>query len=293
MDASSPHDVAPEAARERCQVYAPASGGGGLTLLARQIVADLGRSRWLTFQLLRRDLVASSKQSVMGALWFIVLPLFGIAAFVALNRAGVLSPGRVALPYPIYAIGGLAFWQLFAMGSAAGAHALSSSAALIGKINFSRKSLVIASQGRAWITFVVHIALLLGVQIWQGAPLRVTMLLAPLLAIPVLLLGLAAAFLLALANALIRDVATSTPLAINLLLLATPILYEIPDQGSLRWIARINPLYHLVAAPRDLILMGTLPNPMDFLVSAVFAVVALAGALLFFHVAEQRIVERL
>jgi lipopolysaccharide transport system permease protein len=294
MTAPHPNHAGADSDQPTVRVYEPVGNrGGGILLLTRQIAADIGGSGWLTLQLLRRDLVATSKQSIAGALWFVILPLFGVAAFVVLNRAGVLAPGDVHLPYPVYAVGGLAFWQLFAMGSAAGAHALTSSAALIGKINFSRKALVIASQGRAWVAFLVHLALLLGFQLWFDAPIRATMLLVPLLALPILLLGLAVAFVLAIANALARDVATSTPLLLNLLLLATPILYQTPAHGVLRSLTRVNPLYHLVAGPRDLILMGTLPDPTGFLLSVVFAVVALAGALLAFHVAEQRVVERL
>jgi lipopolysaccharide transport system permease protein len=294
MTATQSNDAPADSDGPKLRVYEPVGGrGGGLLSLARQIAADIGGSGWLTFQLLRRDLVATSKQSIAGALWFVILPLFGVAAFVVLNRAGVLAPGDVHLPYPVYAVGGLAFWQLFAMGSAAGAHSLTSSAALIGKINFSRKALVIASQGRAWVTFLVHLALLLGFQFWFGVPVRATMLLAPLLALPMLLLGLAAAFVLAIANALVRDVATSTPLVLNLLLLSTPILYEIPGRGVLSRLTHVNPFYHLVAGPRDLLLLGTLPNAVGFLLSVVFAVFALAGALLAFHVAEQRVVERL
>jgi lipopolysaccharide transport system permease protein len=291
MVASSADDMATKS--PECSVYEPTGRGGGIAFLVRQIAGDIGRSGWLTLQLLRRDLIASSKQSVMGVLWYVVLPLCALATFVVLNRAGVLAAGKMTLPYPVYAVGGLAFWQLFAMGCAAGANALTSSAALIGKINFSRKSLVIASQGRVWITFLVHVVLLLGFQALLGAPIRASMLWTPILAIPVLFLGLAGAFVLAVANTLVRDVASATPLVLNLLLLTTPVLYRIPDQGVLSWLSRVNPLYHLVAGPRDMVLAGTLASPAGFLLSALFSVLALAGALLFFHVAEQRIVERL
>ena len=61
------------------------------------------------------------KQSVIGVLWVFVMPIFSVATFLVLTRAGIFSIGALQVPYPLYAISGMGFWQLFAAGLIAAA----------------------------------------------------------------------------------------------------------------------------------------------------------------------------
>jgi len=44
------------------------------------------------------------KQSFIGILWALIIPLVSVGTFIILNRSGVFTIGDINVPYPIYAI---------------------------------------------------------------------------------------------------------------------------------------------------------------------------------------------
>lgn len=81
-----------------------------------KMLQELIKSRDLIWRLFVRDFLAKYKQTVLGVLWAIIMPLLMIGTFVFLNRTGVLNIGKTDVPYPIFALVGLSIWQLFAAG---------------------------------------------------------------------------------------------------------------------------------------------------------------------------------
>jgi ABC-type polysaccharide/polyol phosphate export permease len=58
-------------------------------------------------------------------------------------------------------------------------------------------------------------------------------------------------------------------------------------------LATINPLYYLLAVPRDLLISGTTQALSGYLPSATMSVVLLGLAWQLFHLAESRLAERI
>lgn len=77
---------------------------------------ELIKSRDLIWRLFVRDFLAKYKQTVLGVLWAIIMPLLMVGTFVFLSRTGVLNIGKTDVPYPIFVLVGLSIWQLFAAG---------------------------------------------------------------------------------------------------------------------------------------------------------------------------------
>jgi len=128
----------------------------GYISLFREIFNEVKNNKWLTYQLFKRDFIAVYKQSFIGILWVLLVPLVSVGTFIVLNQSGIFNIGEIDVPYPIYALLGMAFWQLFATGVVACSNSLVSAGAMLTKINFSKKSLVIASTGRSIVTFLIQ-----------------------------------------------------------------------------------------------------------------------------------------
>ena len=79
----------------------------GFVLSWKAMIENVVNSRELIWQLFKRDLLAGSKQSVLGILWIVISPLVGIVSWVLMNEAGVLHPGALDIPYPLYVL----FWN--------------------------------------------------------------------------------------------------------------------------------------------------------------------------------------
>jgi lipopolysaccharide transport system permease protein len=265
----------------------------GYLSLFPDIFREMARNRWLTYQLFKRDFLTVYKQSFLGFLWVVIIPLVSVATFLLLRRSGVFAIGTLSVPYPLYALLGMAFWQLFATGLIASSNSLVTAGALIVKINFSKKSLVLASAGQSLVSFGIQMTLTSTLFVVYGVTPSWTILLLPLLILPVLLLTLGLGFLLALLNGVFRDIGNTISVLLTFMLFLTPVLYPRPESGLLATLADYNPLYPLVAGPRDMILTGTLSSPGSFALASVGSVVVFLAALLLFHLTETRLTERI
>ncbi|MGQ9455874.1 MAG: ABC transporter permease [Armatimonadota bacterium] len=259
--------------------------------LIKDVFRDIVANHWLTLQILRRDIFAVYRQSAAGLLWLFINPLLMIGTFVILGRSKVFDLGDVRAPYPIYAVLGMSLWQLFAVGLTSSANSLVAAGSMIAKINFSKKSLVIASLGNSILAFLIQFAIVLVLfGVYHAAP-KPHILLVPLLAIPMMLVTLGLGFIVALFNAVLRDVGVAIPVLIQFLLLLTPVLYA-PRSGLIAQLTRYNPLYYLVSMPRDLAILGYTNHVTGYLIASVIAVFVFMVCLVTFHLTETRIAER-
>lgn len=258
----------------------------------REMAVDLFRSRELIWRLFLRDFQAKYKQSLLGLAWVVINPLVAIALFVFLNSAGILSVGNTGVPYVVFAIVGLTIWNLFAVGLTAGANSIVNAGPMVTKINFPKVSLVFAAAGQSLVEFGVRLIL-------SGAILAAfrvipswTVIFLPFALLPLLLLTLGLALILALLAGVFRDIANVITLATTFLMFFVPVLYPVPKAGIAAKIAAVNPLVQLVVGPRDLVFSGSFVNAVNFAWSSVFALLVFLFCWRLFFLAETKIAER-
>ncbi len=264
----------------------------GYWSLIQQIFVEIKENRWLTYQLFKRDFFATYKQSMIGVVWVFILPLINVATFVMLSQSGIFQVGEITVPYPLYAILGMSFWQIFSSGVVTAGSSLSNAGEMVTRINFSKKSLVFATMGRPLVSFLIQM-LLVGILciIYRIMPAPGAILI-PLAILPVMFFTLGLGLLLAILNAIIRDTGNLLYIGLTLLMYLTPVLYAKPKWGILVAITKYNPMYYFVSAGRDLFLRGTIVEWQGFLASALLGVVLFFLALIVFHLTETRIAER-
>lgn len=265
----------------------------GYLSIFREIYYEFKRSKWLTYQLFKRNFLSLYKQSFIGILWALIIPLVSVGTFIVLNRSGIFSIGEIDVPYPIYAILGMAFWQLFATGLVASSNSLVSAGPMISKINFSKKALVIASTGQSLVSFLIQIILVGILFIYYGVTPNIAILLVPILILPLMLFTLGLGFIFALLNGVARDIGNIISVLMTFLMFLTPVLYAKPTSGILAQVTDYNPLYHLVSAPRSMVLQGSIPEWNGFLVASVISGIVFIICLIIFHLTETRVAERI
>jgi lipopolysaccharide transport system permease protein len=259
----------------------------------REIWQEISGNRWLTWQLFKRDFFATYKQSFFGVFWAFIVPLVSIGTFIALNRSGVFSTGDINVPYPLYAILGMSFWQLFSTGIIACSDSLVKAGQMLTKINFSKKSLIFAAFGQSLISFSLQLILVVILFVHYRITPDWSVIFIPFLIIPLLLLTCGLGFLFSLINGVTRDIGNILPMFITFFMFLTPVLYAKTPQGVLYYVTRFNPMYYFVSAPRELALSGSLQEPRGFLISSILALVIFIFGLIAFHLTETRIAERI
>jgi len=247
----------------------------------------------LTYQLFKRDFFTIYKQSIIGVLWAFIIPLMSVGTFIVLNKAGIFTFGDIAVPYPIFAILGMAFWQLFSTGLIACSNSLVKAEDMLVKINFSKKSLVIASMGQSIVSFLFQLLLVAVLFIYYGITPSIAVVLIPFIVLPILVLTLGLGFILSLLNGVMRDIGNLLAILMTFFMFLTPVLYVKPSSGILAKISTYNPLYYFVSGSRELVLKGTISDLNGFLISVVFSVIVFTVCLIAFHLTETRVAERI
>ena len=265
----------------------------GYLSIFSEILNEFKKNKWLTYQLFKRDFFALYKQSFIGVLWAFIIPLVSVGTFIILNRSGIFSIGDINVPYPIYAILGIAFWQLFSTGLITSSNSLVKAGSMIVKINFSKKSLVIASAGQSIVSFLIQITLVIILFIYYKITPSSAILLIPLFMIPIMLLTIGLGFIFSLLNGIVRDIGNILSILMTFLMFLTPILYAKPSTGILARITDYNPLYYLTSVPRELALTGTISEWKGFLISSTISIFIFIICLIVFHLTETRVAERI
>lgn len=258
-----------------------------------EIFSEFKESKWLIYQLFKRDFIATYKQSFIGVLWAFIIPLVSVGMFIILNRSGVFTIGDIDVPYPVYAILGMAFWQLFSTGLIAGSNSLVKAGSMIVKINFSKKALVVASVGQSIISFLIQISLVAILLGYYRITPSIWTLLVPITILPIILFTLGLGFILSLLNGVLRDIGNMLSIFITFLMFLTPVLYAKPRVGILARITKYNPLYYMISVPRDLVLMETAPLLKAYLITSIISIAVFIICLVAFHLTETRIAERI
>lgn len=259
-------------------------------VMARNII----KSRELIWQLFKRDLLAGYKKSYVGYAWMFVSPLLGIVSWIFLQKTGLLNPGDVGVPYPVYVLIGTSMWGLFMGFYASAASTLSSGGGLLMQVNYPHEALLfkqVANQLAGYgIGFVMNVAVLLlfGVVPSWG------ILIFPVVALPLFFLGVALGLIIAMVSVVAYDMSRLVELAMGILMYTVPVIYS-PSSTSvaLLTINKWNPLTYLVCSCRDMILYGTLYHPKAYFISALLAFLAFMVSWRLFYVSEDKLIERM
>jgi len=265
----------------------------GYIALWQEIFYELKHNKWLTLQLFKRDLFAIYKQSLVGVFWAFIVPIISVGTFIMLNRSGIFEFGEIEFPYPIYAILGLAFWQLFSTGLINTSNSLVKAGSMLVRINFSKKSLVIASGAQSLIAFIVQLVLVIILFFVYGIYPSIKFIFLPFFMIPVILFTLGFGFVFSLLNSVVRDIGNALSVLMTFLMFLTPVLYAKPKIGILMPITKFNPLFYLISIPREIILKGSTVEWKGYLISVGIAVLVFIVGLVIFHLTETRVTERI
>jgi len=279
---------------EKTTIYLPDNSiRKGYVSLFKEMIEEITTSRWLTWQLFKRDFSAMYKQSLLGVFWALVVPFISVGTFIFLNRAGIFSIGDIAVPYPIFAVAGMALWQLFSTGLIASTNSLVNAGAMITKINFTRESLVISATGQAIVSSLIQTVIVFALFVWYHIIPPWTLVLVPFAVLPLFLLTLGLGFIFSLINGVLRDVGNMISVSITFLLFLTPVLYAKPASGIAAVASHYNPLYYLISVPRDLLILGGTTELYGYVWSAILAIVVFFVCWAAFHLTETRITERI
>lgn len=273
-------------------VYTP----DGLRQLGSRIwlvmAVQLWSSRELIWRLIYRDISVRYRQSFLGYVWAVIPAVVTVLIFTYLTEQRVLPIGKLALPYPVFALWSLSVWQLFAGVLGSATYSLVGAGALVSKINFPKEALVIAAVGTPLFDFLVRMLPVAVVFAWYGVLPPWQALWVPLLLLPLLSLALGLGFFLAVLNLAVRDIGNMVGTLLTFGMFAAPVFYPPPVTYPFYLVNVLNPFSPLLIATQDVLAHGALQHVGLFAGSVAFAVLMFLAGWRIFHLTMPRVAER-
>lgn len=260
------------------------------TMMSRNI----WRSRELIWQLFKRDFLAAYKKSFIGFTWIFIAPLLGIVQWVFLQKTGMLNPGDLDIPYPVYILIGTSMWGLFMGFYGSAASTLSSGSSLVMQVNYPHEVLLFKQAAQQVTNFLIVFVLNIIVMICYRITPNWGICVFPLVALPLFFLGAAIGLMVAMINVVAVDVSRLINMGMGLLLLGTPVVYSNRNPAPfLSVILKWNPLTYLICSCRDIIIKGELYYPELYFVCAGASLVVFMISWRLFYVSEHKLIERM
>jgi len=250
---------------------------------------ELWGFRELCTRFVARDVTLRYRQTALGVTWVILQPLMGagVLSFVFGGVAGLDGPDGI--PYFVFAMVGMVGWTAFSQSATRSSGSLVGNAHLVQKVFFPRLllpiSTVMSTMVDVSVSTVLLVVLLAMSGVWAGPavltfPLWLSLMVA-------LALGLGLVFSSLMVR--YRDVQYVLPVAVQLLLYASPVAYEVSSvPESARWAFAINPLTGVLEGLRWSALGTSAPSLGSVAYSVVVSFLVLTAGILTFSRMERQ-----
>lgn len=267
-------------------------------------------ARELLFNLVSREIKGKYRRTVFGQLWSLANPLalMVIYSFVfGLIFRSNPEPGDPSGldVFALWLLCGLLPWIFFSTVLTLGANSLVENGALIQKVYFTRIVLPLSVVGSTAYNWAFEMAVLIIALSIAGAFVLPWI---PLLLVAMFLLALFAAgvaLILSVANVYFRDTQYFLTILLQIWMYLTPIIYPASlveaaskDVGGLLGtpitlidVYRLNPMDHFVTVFRQVLYDNRVPDGIELVICAAWAVGALVLGMIVFRRNEKRLAE--
>ena len=219
---------------------------------------DVIRYRDLIYQLIRRDIVARYKRSILGVIWTMLQPL-GMMLVITIAFSQLF--GRVE-GYPVYLLSGLIAWNFFSQTTTAAIHQIVWGGALMRRIYIPHTAFSISSVGTGMVNLILSLIPLLLIMLIAQRPITWAILFVP---IPLMLLtafALGVGLMLSTMAIHFPDIKEMYLIIVQAWMYLTPVMYpaDIIPVTYRDWLLYLNPMYYLINIFRAPIYDGSLPS---------------------------------
>ncbi|MBW6519281.1 MAG: ABC transporter permease [ANME-2 cluster archaeon] len=221
-------------------------------------LAELMHYRELLYFLTWREVKVRYKQTIMGASWALLQPLFTMIVFT-LIFGGLAKMPSEGIPYPVFSYSGLLLWIYFSNSVSSSGNSLVGNSALISKIYFPRLFIPTSACLSGLVDYVIALVILVFMMIYYNLLPNVSIIMLPLLVFTTLILASGIGYWLSSISVKYRDVHFILPFFIQLFMFISPVIYPTNIVGEkYQWLLYLNPMTGLIDAHRA-VLLGHMP----------------------------------
>jgi lipopolysaccharide transport system permease protein len=229
------------------------------------LFGSIWKNRALIGQMSRREVAGRYAGSFMGLHWAVLNPLLMLAVYtfvfsvVFKARWGGAEEGKAQFALVLFA--GLIVHALFAEVLNRAPGLIIANVNYVKRVMFPLEVLPVIALVSALFHALVSIAVLLIAFLLVNGHLHWTVVLLPFVLLPLMILTLGLAWMLASVGVFVRDIGQSIGLLTMMLLFMSPVFFPVsalpPEFQS--WMM-LNPLTFIIEQAREVLIWGRLPN---------------------------------
>ncbi len=230
------------------------------------MVSSFWRNRQLIWQMTQREVAVRYRGSLLGLAWSFINPLLMLLVYtfvfsvVFKSRWGTdVNESRVDFAIILFA--GMIVFNLFAEIVNRAPGLIVSNVNYVKKVVFPLEILPWAALGSVLFHSLVSLIALLSLQLLVNLSLPWTVILFPLVLLPLVFACLGLAWFLAALGVYVRDVGQITSVLTTIFMFLSAVFYPLtalPQQYQ-HWL-RLNPLVLIISESRDVLILGNIPN---------------------------------
>ena len=254
------------------------------------LVRTVVKNRSLFAQMTKRSVEMRYRGSALGLVWSFVQPLIMLCVYtfvfsvVFKSRWGVdVSVGDSKGAFAVIMFCGMTMFNLFAEAVSNSCGCITGNPNLVKKVIFPLEILPITQTATTFILGIAWFVLLFFGAYFILGFIGWTMLLFPLVVLPLFIFTLGIAYLVASLGVYVRDTQYVIGVVLQILFFATPIFYPInavPER--FRIVLELNPLTVLIEQARNVFLYGRMPNWLFLGLAALVSLIVLQLGYYFF-----------
>lgn len=275
------------------QVYSANSSAGFFTHFLASFKGII-KGHGLGWRLASRDIRAMYRQSVLGILWAIIVPLVNALTWLFLRSAGVVQVEGLDMPYTIYVFTGTMLWGVLTESVNMPLQKAVANRPLLTKINFPREAIIISSFYHLLFNTLIKVMLIL---IVMGAMsysfLNSNLFLFPIGLFGIIITGTALGTLLIPIGLLYMDISRAIPIFFQFAMYLSPVVFVV---STVSWISSIvtwNPLTPLLENTRAWITGNSADHIFYFLIITGTACILFLLGLIIYRLTMPIIIERM
>jgi len=254
----------------------------------RELFLSQWRNRHLIVQLAKRDILGRYRGSMIGLAWSFFNPLIMLIVytfvFSVVFKARWNVAGEDKVNFAILLFVGLIVHGLFAECINRAPALILSNSNYVKKVIFPLEILPTVALGSALFHAVVSLVVLLATQLLINQRLPWTVVIFPVILLPLLLATMGFAWLLSALGVYVRDIGQTTNIFTTILMFLSPVFYSVsalPPKYQL-WV-HLNPLTFIIEQGRNVLIFGKTPNWIGLGMALTMGLVLSAGGFWWFQ----------
>lgn len=256
---------------------------------------EIWEYRDLLFLFVRRDIVSTYKQTVLGPIWFFISPVLTVITFTFVFHS-IAKISTDGIPAPLFYLSGTTLWNYFQNCLTGTSNTFVANAGIFGKVYFPRiispLSLVLSNLVKLGIQLIILTCFWFYYFSMGSLSASWELILTPLIILLLALIALGSGIIISSLTTKYRDFSYFIAFGISLLMYVTPVIYPasaIPS--SYLFLFELNPVAPLIEAFRFGLTGAGSVSYAGMLYSISFAVIQLIIGILLFNRVERNFMD--